>query len=342
MKAFIKIVITVFVLIMATSCFANRLYKCADNPRASKDWMLVCNSAPWGERDAGSVASHDGRLYVLGGWTYSNGVVSELTDTWSTNNGVNWSLEESPWTYGIYTMAISYKNQLFLMGGLKNSRKSNEELSNQVWGKKNGKNWVLLKDHAEWEARIGSSLVEHAGILYVLAGKVESNANRHVLRNDIWKSENGTDWTLVMPSAPWRPRAFQCALSHKGKIFVLGGGDWDSRFAYSDAWSSADGSNWIKHPEPPWKGLIWHSCISYDDQIWIIGGRSFDPMKTVSDIWSSEDGNTWIKRDFTIQPGPRHAAYAEVFKGDMYIMGGSAHEALKDDIWRYSSQKKVE
>jgi hypothetical protein len=300
------------------------------------DWELIEEHAAFGERDAGAIAGHAGKLWILGGWTYQNDVSTVFTDVWSSADGRDWQLHPAPpWTFGMYPMAISFHNQLLMMGGLKNSRQPTEALSNEIWSSRDGDSWTLL-GHAAWEPRIGAKLIYFHGNLWVLGGKVRNNADPTVLRNDVWRSEDGVNWTQVTANAPWSPRAFHCAFTHANEMWVIGGGDWDSRVSHSDVWHSSDGVHWTQETDAPFKGRIWHSCVSYDDSIWVMGGRTFDPIDTNGEIWRSTDGNEWELQTQLLRPDSRHAAYTTIFQNAIWTMGGSAHMYLQDDVWRYA------
>lgn len=316
---------------------------CEDEPAVFDplDWQQVSAGSPWGTRDAGSVAVHDGKMWVLGGWTYDGvtGDTTIFTDVWSSPDGSEWQKHATPsWTFGMYTRAVSFNNRLIQMGGLKNSRMPDEELTNEVWSSQDGESWKLL-GHAQWEPRIGFTLLTKDREMWVLGGKTRNSGDPANFRNDVWKSPDGIHWKLVTANAPWQARAFHCAFVHEGEIWIMGGGDWDSRVALNDVWHSRNGVEWTREADAPWKGRIWHSCVSYQDAIWVMGGRTFDPLSTDNEVWRSADGHEWESLSQTTRPDSRHAAYTAVFKGDIWTMGGSANGYLHDDVWRYPGSR---
>ena len=305
-------------------------------PPGPPGWSELLTAAPWGNRDAGATAVHDGQIWMLGGWNYADGQATVLNDAWASRDGILWRQSTPPMTYGMYPMAISFNGRLLYMGGMKNSRMPDEALGNEVWGSQNGEVWTKLASSAVWEPRIGSALVLHAQRLWILGGKVANTSDPSVRRSDVWRSDDGVAWTQVRRSAPWPARAFHCAVAHRGKIWVLGGGDWDARIGMSDVWSTTDGVAWQHHGDAPWAGRIWHSCQSYGGRLWVLGGRLFDPMRTVDEVWSSEDGENWRLESDAVRPGPRHAAYTAVHEKRIWVMGGGADGYLLSDIWQYN------
>lgn len=304
-------------------------------PSFPTGWTQTAASAPYGERDAGATAVFNNEIWILNGWRYANGVTTILTDAWHSKDGLTWRQSDPvPWTFGMYGMAGTLNNTMFYMGGLKNSRLPTEEISNEIWGTENGRLWTF-RGHAQWAPRIGSTMLLHNGNLWILGGKTKNTGDPVFYRNDVWVSSNGVQWDQVTGSAPWSARAYHCAVSHQGRIWIIGGGDWDAKFGLSDVWSSSDGKTWENHGRAPWEGRIWHACQSYAGKIRVIGGRLFDPIRTVDEIWSTVDGSTWIKSTDVPAPGPRHAPYSAVFDHRLWIMGGSAHGYLHSDAWFY-------
>lgn len=301
-------------------------------------WSKVQEPAPWGTRDAGATAMHNGALWMLGGWTYENGQARVLVDTWMSADGRDWQQVATPWSFGMYPMAASFKQQLFYMGGLKNSRLPDEAIGNEIWSSVDGISWALRTSRSAWEPRIGATLVEHAGALWILGGKVANTGDPAAFRRDVWRSTDGVAWFLVTNEAPWAARAFHCAVSFQGRIWVIGGGDWDSRVARADVWSSADGLNWQLHSTPPWQGRIWHGCLADGERIWLIGGRLFDPIRTVDEIWTTLDGDSWTASAAPVRPGARHAAYLALRSDGLWVMGGSADGYLPSDVWHFSAR----
>ena len=54
---------------------------------------------------------------------------------------------------------------------------------------------------------------------------------------------NGADWTRMAADAPWRVASGHAAVSHAGKLWLLGGYGED---VTSDVWTSDDGEQWSR------------------------------------------------------------------------------------------------
>jgi hypothetical protein len=345
-----KMVLFTSALIAVVSFFFLRIIF-FQNSISDLAWQRVSESSTWGGRDAGATVVHNGRIYLLGGWTfekkirfgmptksrfiYRETVEKDLQDIWSSTDGLLWERTYPPWENGMYGMAASFNGALLYMGGLRDTRQATESISSEIWSSKDGANWRKLVDHASWGPRIGSTLIEHEGKLWIFGVKKANNGHEEVRLNDVWSSSDGINWKLVTQSASWAPRAFHCAASFRGKMWVIGGGDWDGREARADVWESSDGFQWTRHKDAPWIARIWHSCQQFDGGLWVLGGRLLDPVKTVAEAWITRDGESWESIALPKALGPRHAAYSTVFNGKIWWLGGSADNYLQTDSWTY-------
>ena len=307
-------------------------------PVALAGWTQVSANLPWGQRDAGATVSHQGNIWLLGGWTYDSNGARVLDDAWRSSDGLTWSRIDTPWDHGMYPMAVSFGCRIFYMGGMKDSRLPSEHISNEIWSSVDGETWKREIAAAEWEPRIGATLTEHNGALWIMGGKIRNSAEPDVFRNDVWKSSDGMHWQKVTDHAPWPARAFHCTVSHQGKLWMLGGGDWDSLVTRRDVWSSDDGINWIQHKDAPWEPRIWQACASFSNRIWVMGGRLLDPIRDSKEVWSTVDGEVWSIRSDFISPSERHAAYSTVHENRIWIIGGSGHEYMPSDVWQFKPE----
>ena len=151
----------------------------------------------------------------------------------------------------------------------------------------------------------------------------------------MWFSEDGEHWELATANAPWPPRAFHQAVAMNGRIYVMGGGNYDPEYSgLNDVWSSADGEHWRQETSSaPWHERIWFSSVVYQDRMWVIGGWSGNPYQNWPDAWYSEDGKHW---DQLQVDGPqwkeRHEHSVYVFQDKLWIAGGMT-PPLVNDVW---------
>ena len=93
-------------------------------------------------------------------------------------------------------------------------------------------------DPAMWAPRAGLQAVELNNDLYVMGGRGPfSFETETVLYGDVWKSTDaGATWTKVAQWRPdqgapqmWKPRAYLGSVTHRGRMYVIGGQNFESR-----------------------------------------------------------------------------------------------------------------
>lgn len=298
-------------------------------------WKRESASAQWQPRDSQGELVFDNKLWIFGGWF--NSFEQPPRDVWSSPDGKQWQLVQkaAPWLHSDLPMSISFNNRMWMMGGWYNGRLPGHSASNQVWWSTDGAAWQKATDAAGWSPRIAAALVEFKGKLFLLGGTENYYfGDKSSLKNDVWSSENGADWTLVTGNAGWSPRAYHQAAVLDGKIYVFGGGNYVPEYhAVSDVWCSEDGANWTKLTESaPWHPRLWFSTAIYRDHIWVIGGWSNNPSKNWGDAWYSKDGQKWEQLSTNQTWKERHEHSAFVFQDKLWIAGGHA-QPLSNEVW---------
>jgi hypothetical protein len=151
------------------------------------------------------------------------------------------------------------------------------------------------------------------------------------------------DWVQVTGKAPWQPRDSQGEVVYKDQLWILGG--WFDSYTAPprDVWSSADGKNWkLVNREAPWKHSDLGMSLVFDERMWFMGGwynGRLPGHEATNAVWSSTDGVQWESRAPQAGWSPRIAAAAVVFRGRMWILGGTEdyyfgdQNSLKNDAW---------
>ncbi len=302
---------------------------------ASVNWTLETPNAAWQARDSQGELVYKNKLWILGGWF--NSMDAPPRDVWSSSDGKSWQLinNKAPWIHSDLPMSIVFKNRMWMMGGWYNGRLPGHSASNKVWSSKNGIQWDLQTEGAAWTPRIASAVVEFKGKLWLLGGIEDYYfGTDKSLKNDVWYSSNGKDWSQATANAGWSPRAYHQAAVLNGKMYVFGGGNYVPQYqAYNDVWSSEDGITWEQVSEgAPWQARLWFSSVVYRERIWVIGGWSNNPYKNHSDVWSTKDGKTWEQLKSNIIWKERHEPSAFVFKDKIWVAGGMT-PPLVNDVW---------
>ena len=276
------------------------------------NWSLETSSAAWTRRLYHQALSHNGKIYVLGGYDGSH-----KNDVWSSVNGINWSLETSSaeWSRRDGHQAVSHNGRLYVLGG-SDSLYANDNL-NDVWSSADGKNWGRETDDAGWTRRSSHQALSHNGRLYVLGGSAGQNTSD--VLNDVWSSADGKNWVLETANAGWSRRNGHQALSHNGRLYVLGGfvsGDG----AKNDVWSAADGQNWSMEPDnAEWERRFGHQALSHNGRLYVLGGS--DGSNRYNDVWSSADGENWRRETNNAGWARRDGHPAVVFPSPLVLFG---------------------
>ncbi|MBM3999084.1 MAG: galactose oxidase [Planctomycetes bacterium] len=300
-----------------------------------QDWLLEAEHAAWRARDSSAEVVFDDRIWILGGWFDS--FQPAPRDVWSSADGRHWNqvAAEAPWKHGDFLMGVAHNGRMWAMGGWYNGRLPDHSASNAVWASSDGARWDQVVAAAPWTPRLAGGLVSHGGKIWLLGGTEDYYfGNDQSVRNDVWCSENGRDWTLAVEHAPWSPRAYHAAVSHAGKIWVLGGGNYVPNYrALNDVWCSEDGVAWTRVAESAgWAPRIWFSSVSYRDRLWVLGGWSNGPPRNWNDVWYSRDGADWKRYASPTIWKERHEHSAFVFRDRIWIAGGHA-QPLSNEVW---------
>ena len=285
-----------------------------------KNWVEKTDDAEWTGRGWHQALSHNGRLYVLGGYDGSN----SLKDVWSSADGKNWSQETAyaGWVKRREHQALSHNGRLYVLGGF-----DGRKYLKDVWSSADGKNWVEETSNAEWAERDSHQALSHNGRLYVLGGYDGSNYLK-----DVWSSADGANWSLETDDAGWLRRYWYQALSHNGRLYVLGGRDNEFNLL-NDVWSSADGKNWLRETDDAgWTGRYDHQALSHNGRLYVLGGRIKGSSSRLSDVWSSADGEEWVLITLSADWTARNAHQAVVFPPELVLWGVGERLAITAGI----------
>ena len=158
------------------------------------------------------------------------------------------------------------------------------------------------------------------------------------------------DWVRVTDKAGWQPRDSSGEVVFQDRLWILGG--WFDSFSAPprDVWSSADGKDWkLITKEAPWKHSDLPMTLVFKDRMWLLGGwfnGRLPGHSATSEVWSSADGAKWEQQTRKGGWSPRLAAGAVVFKGRMWILGGTEdyyfgdEKSLKNDVWSSAAGKE--
>ena len=280
-----------------------------------KNWLKQSDTSAWPGRYEHQVASHQGRLYLMGGYAPS----INRKGVWSSSAGKRWSFESNQdWAERSQFQVVEYKGRLYAMGGTVGSGASGRK--NDVWSSVDGESWMLVTMNAAWPARQGHQVVVHNGRMYLLGGFTGG------YRDDVWSSADGSSWSFE-GNANWSGRLVHQAVSHQGRLYVLGGRVSSHPNRLSDVWSWAVGEeNWIRETPNGWPIRDNYQAVSYDGLLYVMGGIYSGTRR--NDVWSSADGKKWTEVTANAGWAARESPQAEVFPSPLVIWGVGASEAI--------------
>lgn len=302
------------------------------------NWVKVAD-APWQARDSQGEVVFGGKLWIFGGWYDS--FKPAPRDVWSSIDGTEWKQVtiDAPWKHSDLSMSVTYHDQMWFMGGWYNGRLPDHSASNAVWSSTDGAEWREVTPQAGWTPRIASALIVFQDKMWLLGGVEDYYFGTDAsLKNDVWTSIDGQDWTLVTEHAPWAPRAYHQAAVLGDRLYVMGGGNYTPGYvAYHDVWSTIDGVEWREETAAaPWSQRLWFSAATYRDRMWVTGGWSKEPTaRNWGDVWYSKDGANWkeYKPEVTWRERHEHSLY--VHDDKLWVAGGMI-PPLNSEVWSLS------
>jgi hypothetical protein len=232
--------------------------------------------------------------------------------------------------------AVVHDSKMWVLGGI---ARVAERLVvyNDVWSSSDGRRWIEVTDSAEWPIRFSLSVVSFKGELWVIGGTLGGVVTYGDEVNDIWRSADGVNWTLVTDAAPWALRDGYAVTVHDNRIWVIGGLLTGGGALQNDVWWTDDGVDWTQATAAtPWAPRSSHYAFSFDDRLWIMGGFWANNIPPTN-VWSSADGVLW---DRVASTSPVHVTLAAsaAFNGEMWILSGtSQHHPMLSPLARRSA-----
>jgi hypothetical protein len=242
-------------------------------------WKKVLNKASWPPRRSMSVVFFKDKLWMLGGWSPSNGYQSDI---WQSTDGIHWQkiVSKAPWPAREGQTVEVFKDKIWLIGGVNyNQRK----VFNDVWYSEDGINWYEVKD-IPWQPRWDHATEVFKDKLFLTGGM---NLSSKVFK-DVWVTEDGINWELINNDPPWQSRQGHALISYKDYLWIIGRLDDSENKGKNDVWFSKDGLQWQKTKEDPrWLGREDFFSVVFKDKIWIFGGMDKN-WRWRNDVWVSD------------------------------------------------------
>ncbi len=319
------------------------------------DWERIATEVRFGERYIHRGAVLNDLLFISGGF---NDQVGFMADVWSSSDGARWRLKTGtpPWSARFAHAMVAHDGFLYLMGGYDGT------LLNDVWRSPNGADWELLTDSAPWGPRSDFQAIVHDGAIHVMGGR--GKGRRH---SDVWRSHDGIEWTLLNENA-WPPRSHFAAASHRGRLIIATGVDFDfsagSHLYRRDVWASDDGREWTQlNDNVQMRGRALMQMISVGPTLFAMGGDDISKVAAMRrDTWISSDGTDWWRLVGTDKYGQspyieyelriNHVLLAK--DNALYVIGGHQYDAGRfrgtgrypgmwrnDNVWKSTGEHVV-
>ena len=144
----------------SASDYKRNIFSSSNN---GNSWALLGDKwGPGGQRTDFYAITHDGQMYIMGG--YRGTSLSPHTDVRSSSNGNDdWNPKTTAagWGKRFGLGAASFGNRIYVIGGqVETSSRNNFSNRNDVWSSVDGGvNWTMVTGNADWEARFGHRIV---------------------------------------------------------------------------------------------------------------------------------------------------------------------------------------
>lgn len=261
-------------------------------------------TAPWPGRHCSGWLVHDNAMWVVGGDPQSGA----LRDVWKSTDGINWTqiLDTIPEFSPLRTMHMmaSINGNMFNFGG-QQIEYVNENL-NQIWRSTNGLDWTQLPD-APWKPRgmMLNSCVDNQDTLWLLGG---GRLNDRRCYNDVWKTGDGTNWELVLATAPWQSRYWHNVAWYDNKMWVICG--IVNQTDNNETWYSSNGIDWYELKQPKYSARHAASVTVYDNALWLMAGIASDncwKLTNQSPTWVDDSEKS--EESIIIYPNPNNGRF---------------------------------
>lgn len=354
----------------------------------------------WRARDGAMDVYHPPtkKFWMLGGWNGDPPNSVSLTrargwgdqqsnnEVWSSPDGVAWNMElpDDPNATDRFSIRhffgyAVWKDKIWIVGG-DYTADDRTSFHTDVWSSSDGYHWDLEVSLTPWsESPLSPRMFTVVGVyddkLWLFGGQncaagffAPGYASLPTLFfNDVWCSENGTDWTCKLefdPEADPEVRPTGRGVTNElvefnGRMWLVTGGRYEvERGPFSspkeydhEVWSTSDGENWTKHPivtydaGPPesiWKPRIYHSMKVFDGKMFLFSGYN---GTNITDLWWTRDGSNWMQSDQrTLGFRGGHADGTAVGPDGKYMIYAAGNYTLdgseKDqDAWRLDVHK---
>jgi len=246
----------------------------------------------------------------------------------STDKGANWVTQttNAQFAFGFTPFSVAFlgfNNRLLVIGGQGNS----PNISAKVYSSTDlGVSWGgggAFGDLPNAVAKAGYCV--HKGYIYLVGGRHNTWGSFANVNPPVWRSNNGSSWTVVNSSTPLSARTFPAVVSLGQRLFVIKGLDLNGQ-TINDMWySDDDGASWTQGPTPNISGVPFPFLVNIKGVIYGIDSQQ--------NVYRSVDGITWTTYLMTTPISPSGYAGFSLVKYDEHVI---AMLATGEGVWESS------
>ena len=222
-----------------------------------------------------------------------------------------------------------FKNRMWLIGGVTESA--------GIWSTVDGEVWTVNAGGQPWGFRSSPGVCVFQNRMFVIGG---FNITLGTSFNDVWVTEDGTNWENILPPGPggttqFPERTNHCVVATNNGIYVFGGEDAGGTGTYfNDVWYTADGITWNELTSAaPWTARADASCYFFQNKIWVVCGLDSGGNE-LNDAWSTYDGITWTQTSVAVGAGlGRFNCGNVVYRDQMWLIMGETSGGILSDIY---------
>lgn len=290
-----------FLLLTLVSCFGKpkqvEEQKSATTvlPSPEYQWVKLLDSAAWRK-------SYNFQMFTIRDtmWTF------HPDGTWFSVDGKVWT--KGPLQNIISNMAfldyVLRSDTLYGLGYLSGNIETFTYKPN-IYRSSDMRHWTNISNRSTLPARFFYHPFVFQGKFWFIGG--EDQQRKY---NDIWRSDDGIQWTQVKSNLPFGQRSGSQIVQKNDSLFLLD----------NDVWCSTDAVNWTKLTDEIVKGqpIFGYNAIVMNSTIFLLGCNRNGQF--TSQVLYSQNGKDWLGMDAPWSA--RGGVAATVYKGNIYMTGG--------------------
>jgi hypothetical protein len=277
------------------------------------------------------IVTYNNKFWQIAGerWDENLDTYVFTNNIYNSSDGLTWHLvnDNPDFLARALNRTTVYNEKLITVGGVRDG----DSEGSDVWSSPNGDEWTM-ESNDQFAGRERFGLVEFNDNLWVFGGgyyDFESEPQRYVFTDNIYKSSDSKSWEKVTPSSVDNPlaRIDFFTFVFEDKLWVVSGNtDAVNQKIRTDIWNSTDGKAWSlvdsDGPLGEVGDLISMSSLVFDNKIWILdNGKGY----------YSVDGKDWVKITDEADEWGR-LIDAVVFDNSLYVF------AEEGDVWQLKSK----